>query len=116
MKSSGTITPIDLPLSEITEALTCLVQIELQQNGSLWQLKGCTAYFSNGTKRPIPFPAEGFHSRADAIQVIKRQACQDVTARHREMYIKWQEVMWDPNWHVGSDEHVVKMRRSVTQL
>lgn len=89
---------------EFTDAPACLVQIELQHNGNAWRLKGCTAYVSDGTRRPIPCVAQRFYSRAEAVHAMKRQARQDVASRHEDidMPIRWQLVIWTPDWFVGS--------------
>jgi hypothetical protein len=71
LSSSDTITPIELSASEITDVVTSHVQIELQQIGPFWHLKGCTAYVSDGTMRPIPFVGQDFRSRAEAIKAMK---------------------------------------------
>ena len=104
MNRSGEITRLGLSLSEITEALTSHVQIELQQDGALWYLKGCTAYAADGTKRPIPFVEQAFSSRVEAIKAMKREARQDLSSRDGQtpVRIKWQLVRWLPAWTIFS--------------
>ena len=103
--SSETIALIELPAAtQRNNIVTTHVQIELQEKGAVWFLKRCTAYVSDGTKRPIRFVAQAFYSRVEAIKAMKREARQDLSSREGQsaMRIKWQLVLWLPDWTIFS--------------
>ena len=53
------------------------VQIELQQRGAWWYVKGCTAYADDNTK-PVPIVDEPYSSRGAAIQMMKQIAREEL--------------------------------------
>jgi hypothetical protein len=103
--SSETITPIGLSSAiQRHHVVTTHVQIELQEKGAVWFLKGCTAYVSDGTKRPIRFVEHAFRSRGQAIKAMKRQARQEVSLGDFQtiVRIRWKLVLWPPYWTILS--------------
>ena len=103
--SSETITPIELPSAiQRNNVVTTHVQIELQEKRAVWFLKGCTAYVSDGTKRPIRFVEQAFYSRGEAIKAMKHQARQDVSSCDFQTIVRiiWKLVLWPPDWTLMS--------------
>lgn len=99
--SSETITPIELPSAiQRNNVVTTHVQIELQEKGAVWFLKECTAYVSDGTKRPIRFVEQAFYSRGEAIKAMKHQAPQVAFSGDCQtiVRIRWKLVLWSPDW------------------
>jgi hypothetical protein len=84
--------------SMMNDLLSVHVQIEIQERGSAWHVKGCTAYASNGMMRPIAIPPHQFFSRTAAIQAMKRQAREDLLPILSLLtgHIRWQLVLWFP--------------------
>ena len=74
------------------------VQIEIQQRGSLWYVKGCTVYAATGMMRPIAITAEPCCSRRVTIQTAKQIARQELLSSQLETprRIRWQVVLWFP--------------------
>jgi hypothetical protein len=72
------------------------VQIELQQDGHLWKVQGCTAYGSNGMQKPLPLIAQDFGSGRAAIRAMKQHArkhlCLDDCEAQTD--IRWQLILW----------------------
>jgi hypothetical protein len=70
------------------------VQVELQQAGGRWQVKGCTAYASDGMQKPLPLMPQYFGSRRAAIRAMKQNARKHLCVDDSETSIRWQFVLW----------------------
>ena len=102
-----TATGATLSRGKIVDIPTCLIQLELQRDGDVWNAKGCTAYVSDGSRRPIPFVARTCSSRTEAILAMKCRARHDMASQYNAVYlhINWQVVIWTPAWFVGPHRH-----------
>lgn len=91
---------MELPISKrmINGVVPIHVQIEIQQRGDLWHVKGCTVYADSGQIRPIDIAAEPCCSRRVTIQTAKQIARQELlpTELHTLRSIRWQVVVWFP--------------------
>ena len=82
------------------------VQVELQQRGAWWYIKGCTAY-AEANITPLPIADEPYPSRGTAIQMMKQIAREELlpaefTTRKR---LFWQFVLWPPQNPVRPTRH-----------
>ena len=73
------------------------VQIELQQRGAWWYVKGCTAYSANG-KTSISIADEPYPNRGAAIRMMKQIAREELLSVElvRTRRLVWQFVLWLP--------------------
>jgi hypothetical protein len=80
-------------------SLPIVVQIEVQQRGSLWYVKGCTVYAAGGVMRPLAIAPEPCCSRRVTIQTAKQIARQELLSTQLETpsKIRWQVVLWFPD-------------------
>jgi hypothetical protein len=79
------------------------VQIELQQRGVWWYIKGCTAYAEDNI-HSLPIADEPYPSHRAAILMMKQMAREELvpaelTPRRR---LLWQFVLWPPQNAVRS--------------
>jgi hypothetical protein len=74
------------------------VQLEIQQRGGLWHVKGCTVYGDSGQIRPIAIAGEPCYSRRVTIHTAKQVAHQELlaTGLQSPSRIRWQVVLWFP--------------------
>jgi len=86
----------------MNDPLTIHVQIEIQQMGLTWYVKGCTAYASDGTKWPITVSDQRFCSRGAAIKAMKQKARQDLSPSD---HLLWQLVLWFPDKPISLSGH-----------
>jgi hypothetical protein len=93
-------------LSMMPSLPTILVQIELQQRGAWWYIKGCTAYAQNNIK-PLPIADEPYPSRGTAIKMMKQIAREELLPAELTMRTRifWRFVLWFPQNAVRSARH-----------